>query len=85
MITVASLPQVGLLVAGEEAVKASLQPGEGLIVRAGIPALEWIDAGGRACIEFFCSWPEVLPRAEELGLQRVWEVRQFVPGLQARH
>jgi hypothetical protein len=84
MVKVCSLPQVGLLVAGEEAVKASLQPQEGLIVRAGIPALEWKDSAGRLCCEFFCSWGEVLPRAEELGLRRVWEVSQFVPGLLSR-
>jgi hypothetical protein len=84
MVTVASLPQIGLPFAGEEAVKASLQVGEGLVVRAGVPALEWVDRSGRLCCEFFCSWPEVYTRAEELGLSRVWEVRAFVPGLLPR-
>lgn len=74
-VKVSTLPQVGLLVAGEEAVLASLQHGEGLVVKAGIPCLTWKLAGQVAC-EFFCSWEEALEKASSLGLERVWEVRQ---------
>lgn len=74
-VKVSTLPQVGLLFSGEEAVMASLQEGEGLVVKAGIPCLTWKLAGQVAC-EFFCSWGEVLEKASSLGLSKVWEVRQ---------
>lgn len=74
-LKITTLPQVGLLVAGEEAVLASLQEGEGLVVKAGIPCLTWKMAGQVAC-EFFCEWEEALAKASSLGLSRVWEVRQ---------